>query len=107
MVTAITDIDTTYLQVTNDGVNLRIKKLYVDVRLNADDPNIIDFRWHWYELNSGQRLFYLDYTRFTPIFYASAAALLADIDLMLVSQFSGGVQNSNASIQIFAHNNFR
>lgn len=87
MVTAITDFDDIYLEVVNDGVSIFVKKVYVDVRLNSGDPDIVDFRWHWYEIHDHQRLYLLDYARFTPTTYASAAALLTALQGFLVTQF--------------------
>lgn len=90
-VTSIVDFDPTFLQVTHEGQVLLIKKAYVRVKISPDDPNIVEFRWHWYEWNDGQRLFYLDFNRITAPLTISAAALLAAIEAMLISQFSSSI----------------
>lgn len=85
MVTAVTDYSVNYLEVVNDGVSLFIKKAYVISRINADDPDVVDFMWHWYENAPGKRLFLLEFARFTPVTYASAALLNTSVNVMLDS----------------------
>lgn len=96
-VTSIVDFDKTFLQVTHEGQVLLIKKVYVRVKISPDDPNIVEFRWHWYEWNDGQRLFYLDFNRITAPATISAAALLAAIEAMLISQFVAGAGVTSVS----------
>lgn len=85
MVTAVTDYSVNYLEVVNDGVSLFIKKAYVISQINADDANVVDFMWHWYENAPGKRLFLLEFARFTPVTYASAALLNTSINAMLTT----------------------
>ena len=89
-VTSIVDFDDIYLEIISEGITIYVKKAYVELSINADDPNIVNFQWHWYEQNDGLRLFYLDFNRVVSPATASAAALLAAIEAMLISQFAGG-----------------
>lgn len=87
-VTSVIDYDEIYLQVRIEGGIVYVKKVYVELSINAEDPDIVNFQWHWYEQNEGLRLYYLDYNRITNPVTASAAALLAAIDAMLTSQYA-------------------
>lgn len=88
-VTSITDLNDTYLRVIHEGEALLIKKAYVETYINVNDPNIVLFKFHWYERNINPRLFYLEFNRVTNPVTASAVALQAAIDAMLISQFTG------------------
>lgn len=88
-VTSIIDYSQTHLEIINEGQTLYVKKAYIEVKINPDDPDIIDFFWHWYELNDHQRLFYIDWRIVTTPVAASVAAMLVLIQGYLVSQFGG------------------
>lgn len=98
-VTSITDLNDIYLRVIHEGEALLIKKAYVETYIDADDPNIVLFKFHWYERNVNPRLFYLDFNRIVNPVTASAVALQAAIDAMLISQFA----SSTAGIEYRKH----
>jgi len=86
-VTSITDYDHTYLLVVHEGVNIYIRKEYTEIEVNVDDTDIVELRWHWYENNSGKRVFYLDYNTVATPSTASADELNTVLNTYLNSQF--------------------
>jgi len=93
-VTSITDLSDIYLKVVHEGETLLIKKTYIETYIDPDDPNIVLFKFHWYERNVNPRLFYLDFNRVTSPATASAVALKAAIDAMLITQFAGSADET-------------
>lgn len=98
-ITSIVDYSTTHLEIINEGTIMYVKKAYVEVQINPDDPDIIDFRWHWYEINDHQRLFYIDWRIVTTPVAASAAALLTLIEGYLTSQYGGSVADASETVK--------
>ena len=87
-VTSIVDYSPIYLQLTVEGQFVYVKNAYVETYIDPNDPNIVLFKWHWYEINEGERVYYLDFNRIIAPATASAAALKAAIDAMLISQLT-------------------
>lgn len=85
-VTSIIDYDHTYLFLVHESQGLFIRKESIEVSVNVADPNIVEFKWHWSEIQSGPRLFYLDFNTVTDPATGSADQLFQTLNRYIKTQ---------------------